>query len=115
MKSLTATKSRVKPSRSAQLGAPVNGVFPLLLTVTKGAKVERFGYYVEPLASDLGGRAFRLTKLPHQVEEGQDPAYDVLLYGNDSSCSCLGFLRWGHRGPCKHISACAALVSRNRI
>jgi hypothetical protein len=76
---------------------------------------QRFGYYLEALPSDIGGKAFRLTKVAHQVEEGHDPSYDVLLHGPDSSCTCLGMLRWGHRHPCKHISALQALVSRNRI
>jgi hypothetical protein len=115
MATLTSSRNRVKPRRTCRLGSPTAGVYPLVITTGTGPKAQRFGYYVQPLPSDIGGRAFRLTKVEHQVEEGHDPSYDVLLHGADSQCSCLGFLRWGHRGPCKHISACAALVSRNRI
>jgi hypothetical protein len=110
-----ATRNRVKPSRHATLGAPVNGHYPLLITVTRGARVEKSGYYVEALACDLGGRAFRVHKLPHEVEEGQDPAYDVHLDGANSSCTCLGHLRWGHKTVCRHVACLLALVSRNRI
>jgi hypothetical protein len=114
MKSLTTTRNRVKPSRSAQLGAPVNGVFPLVLTVTKGAKVERFGYYLERLPSDIGGKAFRLTKVAHQVDGGPDH-YDVRLDGAGHSCECLGHLRHGHKTVCKHAACLRALVASGRI
>jgi hypothetical protein len=115
MASLTTSPRRVKPSRHATLGNPVNGHYPLLITVAKGAKVEKSGYYVEALPCDLGGRAFRVHKLPHEVEEGQDPAYDVQLDGANSSCTCLGHLRWGHKTVCRHVACLQALVSRNRL
>jgi hypothetical protein len=115
MASLTTRRPRVKASRSAQLGAPVTGHYPLLITVTKGARVERSGYYVQPLDSPMGGRAFRVHKLPHQVEEGRPDHYDVHLAGAHSTCECLGHLRHGHRTVCKHVACLQALVSRNRI
>jgi hypothetical protein len=43
--------SRPKPERTCRLGNPVNGVYPLLLTVGTGPKAKRFGYYVHPLPS----------------------------------------------------------------
>jgi hypothetical protein len=60
------------------LGHPVNGVYPLLVTVSQGEKAQRFGYYLQPLPADFG-LAFRLTKLAHQVEEGMPSFYDVRL------------------------------------
>jgi hypothetical protein len=108
MKSLTSPRPRVKPSRSATLGNPVNGHYPLTLTVGK----QRFGYYLEALPCDIGGKAFRLTKLAHQVEEGQPDHYDVHLDGASSSCECLGHLRHHH---CKHQDVLRVLLATRRL
>jgi hypothetical protein len=46
------------------------------------------------------GRGFEVTKV-----SGEDcfQSYDVLLDGQDSQCECRGWLRWSHRGPCRHL------------
>jgi hypothetical protein len=107
--------SRPKPPRRATLGAPVNGVYPLLVTVGTGEKAQRFGYYVEALPCDFG-LAFRFTKLEHQVEEGMQDHYDVRLDPRGHhSCECLGFLRHGHKTVCKHVAACVALVASGKL
>jgi hypothetical protein len=107
--------SRPKPERRMNLGTPVNGVYPLLITVGEGERAKRFGYYLEALPADFGV-AFRLTKLAHQVEEGHDPYYDVLLDPRGHhSCTCLGNLRWGHKTRCKHVAALAALVAGGKL
>jgi hypothetical protein len=90
-------------------------VYPLLIVVGAGDKAQRYGYYVEPLACDFG-LAFRFTKLAHQVEEGHDSYYDVLLDPRGHhECFCLGHLRHGHRTVCKHVAVAAALVEAGRL
>jgi hypothetical protein len=106
--------SRTRPERHATLGNPVAGVYPLLLTVAKGQKVEKFGYYLSALPCDLGGRAFRLTKVEHQIADGPDH-YDVLIDGANHSCECLGHLRHGHKTVCKHAAALRALVAGGKL
>jgi hypothetical protein len=111
MPSITPTAPARKASRQerhATLGNPVNNVYPLLLTVGK----QHFGYYLEALPSDIGGRAFRLTKVEHQIEEGQPDHYDVHLDGASSSCECLGHLRHHH---CKHQDVLRVLLATHRI
>jgi hypothetical protein len=103
----TATKSRPrgKPQRSLRLGAPVNGVRALLLVV----RGKRCGYYVSELPCGIGGRAFRLEPFASEMVEGSDRpcSYDVRVAGRDSSCECMGWLRWGH---CKHVDSLATLA-----
>jgi hypothetical protein len=100
-------KARPKPARSVRLvvepSAEESGV--LIITVGK----ETFPYFIDPIVSDYG-RAFSLQKF-------DGTSYDVNLGDNDGppSCECLGFQRWGHRGPCKHLSACGALVEAGRL
>src|SRR5262245_45440014 len=55
-------------------------------------------YFLEPLASEIGGRAFCLTKLERKEEE--PTVYHVLLDGRRPSCDCLGFQRYS---SCKHL------------
>jgi hypothetical protein len=56
-----------------------------------------------------GNRAFCLSKFTGE-------SYDVNLgdAGNPPSCECLGFQRWGHRGPCKHVIGLSARVKAGR-
>jgi hypothetical protein len=120
MVSLTATPGPVKPSRPkpprrATLGAAVNGVYPLLVTVGTGDKAQRFGYYIEAMPCDFG-QAFRFVMLAHQVEEGQPDHYDVRLDSRGRhSCECLGHLRHGHKTACRHVAACVALMASGRL
>jgi hypothetical protein len=32
-----------------------------------------------------------------------------------STCECWGFLRWGHRGPCKHIKCLKKLLAEGKL
>jgi hypothetical protein len=68
-------------------------------------------YTVQPLRSEVGGRAFRLVK-QGRVETLEDGSgwYDLLLDGPvNSYCSCPGCERWGH---CKHVWAVEVAVRR---
>jgi hypothetical protein len=53
------------------------------------------------------GRGFELVK------QGEDPSpepYHVLVDGENSQCTCLGWLRHGHRHPCRHLIGCSTLL-----
>ena len=70
-------------------------------------------YRVTEFPHDLGdGRAFHLEKL----SEASDPeatSYDVFVCDRprESTCECRGFL---HHGRCKHITALADMLRRER-
>jgi len=70
-----------------------------------GRKVEIFDYYLKPVACEEGP-AFELSKL-----QGDGETYHVRI-GEDASCECKGFLRWGH---CKHVDSLTALKQSNRL
>jgi hypothetical protein len=120
MSNLTPAARTVKPSRRAEkvwhatISKPEGGVCALCLTSTEGGKVERFGYYLSAIPSDIG-RAFHLVKFADQVKPGEPGEYDVLLAGTLSQCECRGWLRWGHRGPCKHLRELAKLLAEGLL
>jgi hypothetical protein len=86
---------RPKPPRSVRLATPPTEDESGVLILTVGTQT--FPYFLDPIASDYG-RAFSLQKF-------DGTSYAVNLGDNDGppSCECPGWLRWGHRGPCKHI------------
>jgi hypothetical protein len=111
----TVTKTRrAEKTWHANISKPESGVCALCLTATQGNKVERFGYYLSAIPSDFG-RAFHLTKFAEQVKPGEPSEYDVLLAGKLSQCECVGWLRWGHRGPCKHLRSLAKLLAEGLL
>lgn len=66
-------------------------------------------YAVTPLHNDLGGESYRFAKL------GTERVYHVLLgRAEESHCDCPGQVRWGHRRPCRHLAALAALRQANK-
>jgi hypothetical protein len=71
-----------------------------------GTRTDNFRYSVLPIRSDVGGRAFEITR------QDTGDTYHVLLHSPESSCECKGFLRHGH---CKHVDALQTLVSRGRL
>ncbi len=105
----TATKTRKprpKPARSIRLVCAPEGDLPGLVAIACGR--DRDVYALRPLLADYG-RGFELAKL------NADPdaeVYHVNLDGPRSTCTCLGFERWGHRHPCKHIDGLVALLAR---
>ena len=64
-------------------------------------------YVVRELRCDIGGRGFAVHRL------GMGTLYHVRV-GNpeDSTCECLGFLRWGR---CKHVSGLRALIRQGQL
>ena len=65
-------------------------------------------YAVEVFPSHEGGRGVELTK-----HDGT--RYHVHLDGGASHCECLGWLRWGHRAPCRHVASLLALQRAGRL
>jgi hypothetical protein len=56
---------------------------------------------------EIGGRGFAVHRL------GQGELYHVRVgKPEDTSCECMGFLRWG---KCKHTAALAALVRKGEV
>lgn len=56
---------------------------------------------------EIGGRGFAVHRL------GQGELYHVRVGApEDSSCECMGFLRWGH---CKHTASLAALIRKGEL
>jgi hypothetical protein len=109
MSTATQTGGRVKPARSIRLVvAPSAG----------GAGVVRIAvgrlaadYLLQPIPSEIGGRAFQLSKVG---PEADGEVYHVLLTGDprQDSCGCKGFARHSH---CKHRDGLAALVAACRL
>ncbi len=89
-----------------------------ILTITetvelrKGPKVTTTHYRCEKLAV-RGETAFRLHKLVDADEEAT--AYDVLLNGLRSECSCPAGIYRGNLAPCKHVAALNKLREHGRI
>jgi hypothetical protein len=69
-------------------------------------------FYEVALIPEAWGTAFTLTKQDRTT-------YDVNLgdeaEGLPPTCECPGWLRWGHRGPCKHLQSLRALVDAGKL
>ncbi|MDY3558009.1 hypothetical protein R5W23_000729 [Gemmata sp. JC673] len=93
------------PARTVRLVYPPNadgiGVFCIALNGTA-----QFYTFCE-IRCDIGGRGFAVHRL------GQGELYHVRVgRPEDTSCECLGFLRWGY---CKHVTGLAALIRNGRL
>jgi hypothetical protein len=99
---------------------------------TRTAKVQKIGastilwltvgklttaYRVEKIASQIGGKAFRLEKADQG--DGQPEVYDVLCDGQHSTCDCKGFSRYGMSAAsgtgCKHVAGCQAAIASGKL
>jgi hypothetical protein len=100
----TATRTRKPQPRTAKLML-LGNVQVLALTTGK----DTVFYKLETLLADAG-RGFRLVK----AERGNGPeeTCDVHLDGQQSTCECKGFLRWGH---CKHLESLTALTVAGKV
>jgi hypothetical protein len=111
----TATKSRkrVKPERRVSISPPVNGGYAMLMTIAKGDKAKRFGYYVDRIPADFG-LGFRFTKFYIDQLEGEPSEYVVNIDFQRSyhSCTCKGNTYCGH---CKHVESVFALLKSGKI
>jgi hypothetical protein len=110
MATLTATKTNRKPAkkpeRSATLGTTTSGKTILWLSQDGVLRA----YVLTPLASEIGGTAYRLGKADNG--DGQMDEYDVLLHGKETSCTCPGHTI---KGKCKHVSALEALLAAGKL
>ncbi len=84
----------------------VNGV----LRLTEDGKETLF--FVDRIASEVGGAGFRLTKFEMHQRGEEDATYDVLLDGARSTCECKGHVRHGH---CRHVEALTALQTAGKL
>ncbi len=113
MATLSCTRNRKSTTpRSIRLlhwnASLAAGVFQ----VTEGAKTDR--YFFRRLASDFGV-CFSCEKYVPETDSRSahiEPAYDVCLDGDNSTCDCPGFRRWFH---CRHVSGLAALVESGKL
>ena len=64
-------------------------------------------YVFQEIRCDIGGRGFAVHRL------GQGELYPARVGApEDTSCECMGFLRWG---KCKHTAALAALIKQGEV
>jgi hypothetical protein len=104
---LRKRRVRVKPARSLRYYQPPAGSPYRILDITEGEHLTC--YFVLPLASDFG-RCYRLEKFTCHRRGDEPDSYDVCLAEDGNhSCACWGHLRWGSRGPCRHIAALLTL------
>src|SRR5262245_32940973 len=103
MKKMTTKTARVKPER--RLRHTRLSDTSHLITVLENGDADV--YHVAELACELGGRAFRWTKLSGKDRCGEH--YDARVSPDGCHCECKGHLRWG---KCRHVSALLALASR---
>ena len=97
LKTPRPVKAKAPPEPDVLLTMPPPGDTLALLTIYLRGR--SYGYWVDRIPSDFG-IAYRLEKLQSQGSE----VYHVLLYGEESSCTCPGF-QWTGR-ECKHIACC---------
>ncbi len=87
-----------------------NGFIRLQLVTGTGRRAAAKWYGVERIPSDFG-EAFRLSPtMGDTLADGE--SYDVLLDGDNTSCSCAGH---AFTGGCKHLSALIPFKAEGRI
>lgn len=67
-------------------------------------------YFVGRLESDYGA-GFWLEKIDRPSGEITE-RYCLNIHGDESTCECKGWLRWGR---CKHVAGLSALIQRNAL
>jgi hypothetical protein len=107
----TTCKPRTPKTRTVKLTstAPGRG----LLTITEGGKPTTF--YLHEVATELGGRAFKLEKFGADVRDEWDAVYFVHIGGDLDTCCCRGHQRWGHKTVCRHRAALRALLEAGKL
>lgn len=98
---------RVCRDRSISLREEANG--RLTLIIREGEKRTHYAFEKVQGADCL---AVRLVKLD---DENDHADYTVVVAGRESSCECLGHLRWGHRVQCRHIAGLLALQKAGKL
>jgi hypothetical protein len=109
MTTATKTRSRVKPARTIRVMVPPSGGGAAVVRIAVGR--QEADYLVETIPSEIGGRAFRLSKVGPDAD---GEVYHVLLTGDprQDACGCKGYAAHSH---CKHRDGLAALVAAGRL
>jgi hypothetical protein len=66
-------------------------------------------YVLTPLATEIGGHGYNLGKAS---VDGCSEDYQVLLHGQETSCTCPGHT-YGQK--CKHVDALQALIRSGKL
>src|SRR5262245_41091634 len=89
-------------TRTIQLVRPLNADGVGVFCIEVNGKLQFYTFC--EIRCDIGGRGFAVHRL------GQGELYHVRVgVPDDTSCECMGFLRWGR---CKHIASLAALIKK---
>ncbi|MDB5313884.1 MAG: hypothetical protein JWO38_8086 [Gemmataceae bacterium] len=93
------------PARTIRLvrSPETDGIGVFCITIAGRAQF----YALCELPCEIGGRGFAVHRL------GMGTVYHVRINTpQDSSCECLGFLRWGR---CKHVLGLRALINQGLL
>jgi hypothetical protein len=109
MTTATKIRSRVKPARTIRVVVPPSDGGAAVVRIAVGRRAA--DYLVESIPSEVGGRAFRLSRVGPDAD---GEVYHVLLTGDprQDSCGCKGYAAHAH---CKHRDGLAALVAAGRL
>ena len=92
-------------TRSVTLVRPPNRLGVGVFCVSDGKKSQFYTFREIPC--EIGGRGFAVHRL------GRGTLYHVRVGDpDDSSCECMGFLRWGR---CKHVAALGTLIRDGQL
>lgn len=93
------------PTRTVRLVYPPNADGIGAFCIALNGKAQFYTFC--EIRCDIGGRGFGVHRL------GQGELYHVRVgKPEDTSCECLGFLRWDH---CKHVAGLAALIRKGEL
>jgi hypothetical protein len=102
----TTRKPAEKPARSAHLSQIGD---KQILWLTIGEETQAYG--LTQLETDYGVAGFHLSKA--DKGDGHAEEYDLLIHGNESSCTCPDHTY--RRRECKHLAAIASLIRAGKI
>jgi hypothetical protein len=92
-------------TRTIQLVRPPNADGVGVFCIEVNGKLQFYTFC--EMCCDIGGRGFAVHRL------GQGELYHVRVgVPDDSSCECMGFLRWAR---CKHVAGLSALVKQQLL
>lgn len=99
-------KATTRQGRTARLARASRGT--AYLTITDNGRTTH--YFLSPLRTEIGGMAYRFSKL---VQEGGE-RYDVQADPRTGSghCDCVGHSRHGY---CRHVSCLLALRKAGKL
>jgi hypothetical protein len=97
---------KAKPkTRTIRLVRPPNADGVGVFCIALGEKCQFYTF--REIRCEIGGRGFAVHRL------GRGELYHVRVGApEDTSCECLGFLRWGR---CKHVAGLAALIKQGDL